>query len=382
MFRNRIFAAVLTVVMTGGSACTKGPGKPATVKVGEFASMTGATATFGQSSHKGVQMATDEWNARGGILGTPIELVTLDNQSKAEEARLTALRLINEDKVVALLGEVASSRSLAVAPEAQRYGVPMISPASTNPGVTETGDYVFRACFIDPFQGSAMAKFAYNDLGFRRAAILFDVKNDYSVGLKTFFIQKFRELGGEIVLETSYSQNDAEFRAQLTQIRNAQPEFIFLPGYYNEFGLIARQARELGLNIPMLGGDGWDSDKTVEIGGEAVNGHYFSNHYAADDPDPKVQEFISRFRAKYNGQTPDAMAVLGYDAAGMLYSAIERAGTTSDRPKIRDALAQTRDYDGVSGKITMDAKRNARKSLIVLQIRDGKFVFHKSVEPD
>ncbi len=379
---NRI---VIVTVLVAACACTKKDAKPAeaaTVKVGEFASMTGSTATFGQSSHKGSQMATDEWNARGGILGKKIELITLDNQSKPEEARLVALRLINEDKVVALLGEVASSRSLAVAPEAQRYQIPMVSPASTNPSVTDTGDYIFRACFIDPFQGAAMAKFAFTDLGLKKAAVLFDVKNDYSVGLKTFFIQKFKELGGEIVVETSYSEKDIEFRAQLTQIRDAKPEFVFVPGYYNEFGLIARQAKELGLTVPMLGGDGWDSDKTVEIGGDAVNGNYFSNHYAADDPSPKVQGFIQKFKDKFNGQVPDAMAVLGYDAAGMLYSAMQRAGTTSDRQKIRDALAQTKDYDGISGLITMDEHRNAKKALIVLQIKDGKFVFHKSVQPD
>jgi len=369
-----VLAAVLLA-----AGCQK---KANTVRIGEYASMTGATATFGQSSHKGTQMAVDEWNAKGGILGKPVELITLDNQSKPEEARLTALRLINEDKVVALLGEVASSRSLAVAPEAQRYGVPMVSPASTNPAVTETGDYIFRACFIDPFQGSAMAKFAYQDLGLKKGAVLFDVKNDYSVGLKTFFIQKFKELGGEIVVETSYAEKDPEFRAQLTQIRDAGPEFVFVPGYYNEFGLIARQAKELGLNVPMLGGDGWDSAKTVEIGGDAVEGHYFSNHYAADDPDPKVQGFIAKFKAKYGGETPDAMAVLGYDSAGMLFSAMERAGTNEDRAKIRDALAQTRDYDGISGKISMDEKRDAKKNLVVLQIKGGKFVFHKSVSPD
>lgn len=311
------------------------------------------------------------------MLGRPLQIISEDDRSVTEEARTAAQKLIQRDGVVALLGEVASSRSLAAAPEAQRAGVPMISPASTNPKVTEVGDYVFRTCFIDPFQGSVMARFAYEDLGARRVAILSDFKQDYSVGLADFFRKQFKELGGEIVADERYTSGDIEFRAQLTTIRAANPEAVFVPGYYTELGLIAKQARELGLNVPLLGGDGWDSDKTLEIGGDAVEGYYFSNHYAADSDDPKVQEFVKRFEERY-GSRPDAMAALAYDAAGILADALRRAGTT-DGPALRDAIAATKDYDGVTGRITIDAGRNARKDAVVLQINGGRFRFFRSV---
>jgi branched-chain amino acid transport system substrate-binding protein len=322
-------------------------------------------------------MAVEEINAGGGPLGRPLEVVSEDDRSVTEEARTAAQKLIQRDEVVALLGEVASSRSLAAAPEAQRAGVPMISPASTNPKVTEVGDYVFRTCFIDPFQGAVMARFAFEDLKARRVAILSDFKQDYSVGLADFFRKKFTELGGEIVADERYTSGDIEFRAQLTTIRAAEPEAVFVPGYYTELGLIAKQARELGLNVPLLGGDGWDSAKTLEIGGDAVEGYYFSNHYAADSDSPKVQDCVKRFEEKY-GSKPDAMAALGYDAAGILADAIRRAGTT-DGPALRDAIAATKGYDGVTGLITIDAERNARKDAVVLKIDGGRFRFFRSV---
>ncbi|TMA35063.1 MAG: ABC transporter substrate-binding protein, partial [Deltaproteobacteria bacterium] len=274
-------------------------------------------------------------------------------------------------------GEIASSRSLAAAPEAQRAHVPMISPGATNPKVTEVGDYIFRACFIDPFQGTVMARFAREQLNAKKVAILFDFKQDYSVGLADFFRKTFKELGGEIVADERYTSGDIEFRAQLTTIRAAQPEAIFVPGYYTELGLIAKQARELGIDVPLLGGDGWDSEKTLEIGGKAVEGYYFSTHYAADSDSPKVQDFVKRYKEKYN-QTPDAMAALGYDTAGILADALNRAGDTNG-PKLRDAIASTRDYDGVTGKITIDPSRNARKDAVVLKIEGGKFKFFRSV---
>jgi branched-chain amino acid transport system substrate-binding protein len=256
----------------------------------------------------------------------------------------------------------------------------MISPGSTNPKVTEVGDYVFRACFIDPFQGAVMARFAVEDLRGRRLAILFDFKQDYSVGLAEFFRQKARELGAEIVADERYTSGDIDFRPQLTTIRAANPDAVFVPGYYTEVGLIARQAREKGLNVPLLGGDGWDSEKTVEIGGVAVDGYYFSTHYAADSDNPRVQEFVRKFAAK-NGATPDAMAALGYDAAGILADALGRAGGT-DGAKLRDAIAATSGFDGVTGRISMDEKRNARKDAVVLEIAGGKFRYHKTVSAD
>jgi len=372
------FAAALAACGPGGDAPgggAGGAGEP--IRIGHFASLTGDTATFGQSSDRGMRMKLDEVNAAGGVLGRKLELVTEDDRSVTEEARTAAQKLIQRDEVVALLGEVASSRSLAAAPEAQRARIPMISPASTNPKVTEVGDYVFRTCFIDPFQGAVMARFAFEDLGVRRVAILFDFKQDYSVGLAEFFRKTFTDLGGEIVADERYTSGDIEFRAQLTTIRAAAPQAVFVPGYYTELGLIAKQARELGLDVPLLGGDGWDSAKTLEIGGAAVEGYYFSNHYAADSDSPRVQSFVKEFQAAH-GSTPDAMAALGYDAAGILVDAIRRAGTT-EGPKLRDAIAATRDYEGVTGKISIDPQRNARKDAVVLQIRGGKFRYFKTV---
>jgi len=359
------------------AGCTKNSADE--IVVGEFASLTGGTATFGKSSNAGVQLAAEEINASGGLLGKKLRVVVEDDQSKPEEARTAVLKLLKQNQAVAVIGEVASSRSLAAAPECQRAGVPMISPASTNPKVTAVGDYIFRVCFIDPFQGSTMAKFAADTLKAKTAAILRDVKNDYSVGLADFFRDEFVRHGGKILADVSYSEGDIDFKAQLTTIRGVQPDVVFVPGYYTEVGLIARQARELGITVPLLGGDGWDSPRTVEIGGAAVNGCYFSNHYAADDPNPVVQKFIEKFRTKYS-EVPDAMAVLGYDAAQVLADAIRRAGTTEGK-KLRDAIAATKDYPGVSGKITIDAERNARKSIVVLKIDGGKVQFFQKVEP-
>lgn len=350
------------------------------IVVGHVASMTGDTATFGRSADQGMRMAIEEINAAGGALGKPIELITEDDRSVTEEARTAAQKLLQRDQVVALLGEVASSRSLAAAPEAQRARVPMISPGSTNPKVTEVGDYVFRACFIDPFQGAVMARFAIDDLRAKRLAILFDFKQDYSVGLADFFRETARKLGAEIVADERYTSGDIEFRAQLTTIRAAKPDAIFVPGYYTELGLIAKQARELDIDVPLLGGDGWDSEKTIEIGGEAVEGYYFSTHYAADSDSPRVQAFVTQFRTKY-GATPDAMAALGYDTARILADALGRAGST-DGPGLRDAIATTKGFEGVTGKISMDEQRNARKDAVVLKIEGGKFRYHKTVSAE
>jgi branched-chain amino acid transport system substrate-binding protein len=374
--RLALLVAALLVAASLG-ACKSNPTDE--IVIGEFASLTGGTATFGRSSDAGVQLAVNEINAAGGLLGKKVRVVVEDDQSKPEEARTSVLKLLKQDEVVAVLGEVASSRSLAAAPECQRAGVPMISPASTNPKVTAVGEYIFRVCFIDPFQGSTMARFAAETLHAKSAAILRDVKNDYSVGLADFFRDEFTRHGGKILTDVSYSEGDIDFKAQLTAIRGVRPDVVFVPGYYTEVGLIARQARELGITVPLLGGDGWDSPRTVEIGGAAANGCYFSNHYAADDPNPVVQSFIQKFRQKYS-EIPDAMAVLGYDATQVLADAIRRAGATDGR-RLRDAIATTKDFPGVSGKITIDDERNARKSIVVLKIDDGKVKFFSKVEP-
>ncbi len=373
-FRNKFL--ILPLLLLALAACKNNKN---VIPIGEYGSLTGGTATFGQSTHKGIMLATDEINAQGGLLGKQVKIITEDDQSKPEEAKTAVIKLLKQNQVIALLGEVASSRSLAAAPEAQRAKVPMISPASTNPKVTEVGDYIFRACFVDTFQGSSMAKFAYNNLKLRNVAILKDIKNDYSVGLADFFEKTFKELGGNIVSVESYSEGDIEFRAQLTAIKAKNPDGIYVPGYYTEVGLIARQARELGLKVPLLGGDGWDSPKTIEIGGSAVDGSYFTNHYAEDDPNPVIQSFIEKFKKKY-GIVPDAMAVLGYDAANILFNAIKLANS-AEPSKIRDMIAQTKNFPGVSGSITMDKNRNAEKSIVVLTIENGKIKFKEKINP-
>jgi branched-chain amino acid transport system substrate-binding protein len=350
------------------------------IKVGEVASMTGKEAAFGQSSHKGTLLAIEELNAGGGLLGRPLDLVSEDNQSKQGESATAARKLISRDKVVALLGEVASSRSLEMAPLAQAAGVPMISPSSTNPKVTAIGDYIFRVCFIDPFQGTVMAKFARETLQLHRVAVLASVSSAYSVGLAKYFKAGFKQGGGEIPLEQKYSEGDKDFKAQLTVIKAAGVDGIFVPGYYTEAALICIQARELGLAVPIFGGDGWEGAPLTEIGGQAVEGTYYSTHYSPDNQAPVVQDFVRKFRGRFGGETPDAMAALGYDSAMVLAAAVRRAGTT-EGAKVRDQIAATRDYPGVTGHTTIDADRNASKAAAIFTVKGGKFVFVESIAP-
>jgi branched-chain amino acid transport system substrate-binding protein len=373
-------ACVLAACTAGFTGCNKKTDGPAEILIGEYGSLTGATATFGQSTHKGIGMAVEEINATGGILGRKVKVITEDDQGKPEEAQTVVTKLISKDRVSALLGEVASSNSLAAAPVCQQSRIPMLTPASTNPKVTQIGDFIFRICFIDPFQGNVMAKFAWNTLKVKRVAILRDIRSDYSMGLANFFIKNFTASGGEIVSDESYSAGDKDFNAQLTSIKSKNPEAVFVPGYYTEVGLIAREARKLGISGPLMGGDGWDSGKLWEIGGQALNGCFFSNHYSADDPSPAIQNFVAGFKKKYGGASPDAMSALGYDAARILFDAIRRAG--SDNPdSIRMALAATRNYAGVTGAITLNENRDAVKPAVVLEVKDGKFAFKETVAP-
>ncbi len=389
----KVFCGIgLSAVLLASIGCGKAPetgttdgAKPVAaaaageIIVGEYGSLTGDKATFGVMTKKGIELATEEINAAGGVLGRKVKILVEDDQGKPEEAANAVQKLVNQDKVIAVLGEVASSNSLAAAPICQQAKVPMISPSSTNPKVTETGDYIFRVCFIDPFQGTVMAKFARTTLKASSVAILTDVKSDYSVGLAKFFKDDFVAGGGKVVSEESYAAGDSDFRAQLTKIRAANPQAIFIPGYYTEAALIAKQARGLNMTLPLLGGDGWDSAKLFEIGGQSLNNTYFSNHYSVDDPSPDIQKFVGDFKKKYN-EIPDALAALGYDSAHVLFDAIKRAGTT-DGPKLREALAVTKDYAGVTGKITIDANRNPVKSAVVLQVKDGKLVYVETVNP-
>lgn len=354
-------------------------GRPTEILFGEVSSLTGPEATFGQSTHNGIALAVQEINEAGGVLGTPIRVITYDNQGRPTESAAAANRLIVQDKVHVLLGEVASARSLAMAPIAENHQVPMISHASTHPKVTEGKRWVFRVCFIDPFQGAVMAKFAREELGVERVAVLRDVRNDYSVGLANYFVRSFQEQAGTILVDQSYSAGDIDFRSQLTDIRGRAPQAIYVPGYYTDVALIARQARELGLDVPLMGGDGWDSAKLYEIGGSAIDGSYFSNHYSFENPDPLVQGFIERYQQAY-GQVPDALAALGYDAARLAADAIERVGSL-DRSAIRYALATTSGFRGVTGTITMDENHNPVKPAAVLRIQDQRATFAKTIEP-
>lgn len=378
-----------------------GSGETPEIVVGQYGSLTGTAATFGISTRDGVDLATQELNEAGGVAGRKIRMVVEDDQSKAEEAATAVNKIISRDRPVAVLGEVSSSRSLAAAPLLQAASIPMISPSSTSPKVTQVGDYIFRVCFIDPFQGTAIAKFAWTSKQLKNVAILKDVKNDYSVGLAEYFSKEFKALGGSIVGEEAYSEGDIDFKAQLTSLIAKSPEAILLPGYYTEVGLIAKQARDLGFQGIFLGGDGWDSDQLTKIGGDAIIGGFFTNHYSVDDPNPVVQDFIKKFEAKY-GAKPDGLAALGYDSAKILYAAMAEvakdpamaealadrsavpateARRKAARAALRDALAKTRDFPGVTGRITIDGERNASKPAVVVEVTATGPRFVESIAP-
>ena len=372
------FASVLSLLVFSG--CNKPGGSDATeIRVGEFASLTGKEATFGQMSHHGTELAIEEVNAGGGVLGKKLKLLCEDDQSKAGEPATVVKKLISRDGAVAVLGEVASSRSMEAAPICQQSRIPMVSPASTNVKLTEMGDYIFRVCFTDAFQGKLLANFAQRTLKANNVAILTDTKSDYSVGLTRDFKAPFVATSGKIVAEQVYNGGDKDFKGQLTAIKAANPDAILVPGYYTDVGLIAKQARQLGISVPLFGGDGWESSKLIEIGGAEVEGTYFSTHFSPEEGSPIVQNFVKKFQAKYQ-ELPDAMAALGYDSAMVLMNAMKQAGTT-DGAKLRDALAATKDFPGVTGKITLDQKRDATKPAVILTVKDGKFKYVETVTP-
>jgi branched-chain amino acid transport system substrate-binding protein len=379
-----LFAAASTGAVVGckngkdGGSSGSGGGT-GDIVVGHYASMTGNTAHYGQDTDKAIRMATEELNKAGGVLGRKVKIVTLDTRGDATEAANAVTRLIDVEKAVSVLGEVASSLSLAGGRVAQRKKVPMISPSSTNTKVTEIGDYIFRVCFIDPFQGKVMAKFARENLKLEKVAIIKDVKNDYSVGLAKAFKESFEKMGGKIVEEQSYGMGDTDFSAQVTAIKNSDAKGIYVPGYYAEVGAIAKTAQRLEVELPMMGGDGWDAPDLFKIGGDAVEGHYFSNHFAPDVASENAKAFIQSFEKKH-GAKPSGLAALGYDAARVLFDAIKRAGKTDSKP-LRDAIAATKDFQGVTGKITINDKRNAVKSAVVLKIKDGAGHYEATIEP-
>ena len=399
---SRLLIPLALAGLAALSGCAGGgKDEPKEIVVGQYGSLTGAQATFGISTKNGIELATEEQNAKGGIGGVPIRMVVEDDQGKPEEVSTVIQKIFSQDRPVALLGEVASTLSLTAAPLAQTAGIPMISPSSTNPKVTEQGDFIFRVCFIDPFQGTAIAKFAYNTKKVAKVAVFKDVKSDYSIGLAKFFVDTFTSLGGTVVAEEAYAQDDTDYKAQLTKIIAAGPEGIFIPGYYTNVGLIAKQARQLGFTGVLLGGDGWDSAELVKVGEDAIIGGYFTNHYSTDDPNPIVQDFIKKYDAKYH-EKPDGLAALGYDSARVLYAAMEEVArdpkmaealadrssvpATEDsrkaaRAALRDAIARTQNFPGVTGSITIDAQRNAQKPAVVVEVLKEGYKFAESVAP-
>ncbi len=365
---------------TGGSGTAGGGGQPASgaIVIGHFASMTGPQATFGISTDQAIRLAIKEKNEKGGVKGRKIELVTIDDAGKQTEAATAVTRLINDHKAVAVLGEVASSLSLAGGPIAQKSKVPMISPSSTNPDVTDVGDYIFRVCFLDDFQGWVDAKFAKDDLKATKAAILYDQAQAYSSGLADYFEKAFKEMGGTIVTKQAYTGGNLEISSQLQSIKGSGAQVVFLPGYYSDAGTIIRKAKEAGITAPFLGGDGWDSEELPKIAGDAINGNYFSNHYAPEEDRPEVKNFVEKYKKEY-GKTPDGLAALGYDAALVLFDAMERAPSL-DGKALRDAIAATKNFTGVTGTFTIDEDRNAQKSAVIVKYEGGKQMMSARIE--
>ncbi|MFJ7753213.1 ABC transporter substrate-binding protein [Peribacillus muralis] len=354
-----------------------------TIKIGANLELSGGTASFGQSAADGLKLAIDEIN-KEGINGKKLEIVKVDNKSDAAEATSGSIKLVSQDKVVAVVGSATSTNTLAQVQVAQDNKVPLITPTATNPDITnkagKVNDYVFRTCFIDPFQGTVAANFASDEVGAKTAAIYVDSASDYSKGLAAAFKEAFTAKGGKIVAEEAYVTKDTDFRSTLTRIKSAKPEFVFLPGYYEEVGLILKQARENGIDLPFMGGDGWDSPKVVEIAGaDALKNTYITNHYSPEDEDAKIQDFVAAYKKEYN-KTPDAFAALGYDTGYYLADAIKRSGDASPE-KIRQALEDVKDLQLVSGTLNLDKNHDPIKSATILEYVDGKQTFKTKINP-
>lgn len=377
-----IIAATLVVV---GCKSEIGPGfTNDKVVLGLFVSTTGEIATFGQDTKNGADLAVEEINKAGGIKGRMIDLRFQDCASDPAQGGNAANKLISQDGVLIGLGAVASGISLNAAPVFQRAGVPMISPSSTNPTVTQQGDMIFRICYLDDFQGAACAVFAVKDLKAKKAAILMNQDDAYSTGLGKFFRVKFEKLGGEIVAEETYKKGTADFNTQITNIKGKNPDVVFVPVYYNDMALIAKQSRGQGLNVPLLGGDGWESDDLIPKSDGKLEGCYFGNHYAIADDTPVVSTFVKAYTAKF-GRAPSSLAALGYDVVYVAKKAIEDAGAFDagfDRKKVADALRKLKDFAGVTGTFSIDKNRDARKSIQMLKIQDGKLVPARRITPE
>lgn len=377
--RTRIVVVALFISMLVLSACGAGGG--GTLKIAVLAPLSGDVKTFGESTRDGVLLAVEEWNEKGGVLGKDIEPIVEDSQCSAEVAVSAANKVIDQDGVKFIIGEVCSSASIPVSEIVMAKEVFQISPTSTNPSVTVTEDgstkpTVFRACFIDPFQGAVAAQFARENLGAQTAAVFLDQGNDYVRGLAEVFIQEFEAAGGEVVVEESYTTDDTDFSAILTKVKDADPDVLYLPDYYDKVNLIAAQAKEQGIEATMLGGDGWDS---ADLDRSVVEGGYFTNHFSPDDTRPIVQDFVSKYEAKY-GSTPDALAALAYDAANILFQAMENANSTSDPQAVADAM-ESDSFPVVSGDISYDEQHNPVKAAVVLAVQNGEIIYTDTVSP-
>ncbi|WP_312649982.1 ABC transporter substrate-binding protein [Proteiniclasticum sp.] len=378
-------AGLMSTILFTGCGSKEAVGAGDTVKVGLNYELSGSVSTYGTSLVNGIEFAVKEINAKGGVLGKQIELIKADNKSLGDEAANVSSRLATRDKVVAILGPATSGNVKAALPPAEENKVPLISASSTADDVTFDAkggvrQYVFKTCFSDSFQGVTMANFAAKELGFLKTAILRDNTSDYSQGLTDAFKATYTALGGEIVSEEAYQAKDTDFKTLLTTIKAADPDVLFVPGYYEEVGLIIKQARELGIDVPILGADGFDSPKLVEIAGaENLNGTYYSNHYSSDDTSPEVIAYRNAFKKVY-GSDPDAFNALGYDMAYMLADALERAGEV-DREKLKDALAATENFKGITGTLTMDEFHNPIKAVTILEVKDGVPTYLMKQEP-
>lgn len=367
-----------------------------TIKLGEYGSLTGTEAAFGNSTHNSTMLAVDERNAAGGVHGYKVDVIVKDDASKNEEAATVVQLLVNQEQVVAVLGEVASGRSIPGGQVCQNAKVPMLSPSSTNPKVTQVGDYIFRACFLDDYQGYMLAKFATETLKAKTIVILQAKDQEYSTGLAQFVKLEFEQRGGRVQEILSYQSGDKNFRSQLTRVVRSKPDVLVVTGYYTEGGLIAKQAREQGITQPLLAGDGWDSGNLLDVGKEAVEGAYYVVHAPIASDDPRIKGFVTKYQDRFKKQ-PDSLAALAYDAAQMMLDAMDRAGdpatfeqqartalgagASDDAVKtearklyskaIRDALATTKDFDGLSGKITMGPDRNPVKAGTLIKLTNG-----------
>ena len=389
-FKKKILAittAVVGVAMMGAlfTGCSSSKGNDNEIKVGANFELTGGVANYGNQALKGIKLAIKQANENGGVLGKQINLIVADNKSEASEAANAATKLISQDGVKVLLGPATTSNMLAASQIATDNKIPAITPTATNPKITvENGQvkpYIFRSCFIDPLQGEVMADFATKTLNVKTAAIYVDSSSDYSKGLAEVFAKKFAEAGGTIVAQESFLQKDQDFKSTLTKLKASNPEVIFIPAYYEEVGKIVKQARELGINAKLLGADGWDDSKLVDIAGaQPLNDTYFCSHYSEQDNDANVKDFIAAYKAEY-GEEPNVFAALGYDAGKMLVDAIKRAGS-DDPEKIRQALAETKNLQVGTGIITMDANHDPIKSAVVLEMKDGQKIFKQKINPN